>query len=107
MQIAEPPAIKEGFLWKEGHNFRSWKKRWCVLQGSLLLYFETEQAAAPLGWITLRGARLTEPKSSRGSRPKLRLRNYWGDLATSSWTSQRVTSRTYPASLRMATRKSV
>ena len=50
MALVEP-KLHQGYLYKEGHTIKSWKRRWCVLQGSLLLYFEDEHAAVPLGWV--------------------------------------------------------
>mmetsp|Transcript_7366 Transcript_7366/g.12380 ORF Transcript_7366/g.12380 Transcript_7366/m.12380 type:complete len:522 (+) Transcript_7366:80-1645(+) len=34
-------ATKSGWLVKQGHIFRTWKKRWFVLEGPLLKYFKT------------------------------------------------------------------
>lgn len=31
---------KEGWLWKQGGRYRSWKRRWFILSGKCLYYFE-------------------------------------------------------------------
>lgn len=36
------PPLKEGWLMKEGHTFRSWKKRFFTLSEGYLSYFESE-----------------------------------------------------------------
>eukprot|EP01111_Echinosteliopsis_oligospora_P001789 TRINITY_DN1261_c0_g1_i1.p1 TRINITY_DN1261_c0_g1~~TRINITY_DN1261_c0_g1_i1.p1 ORF type:complete len:449 (-),score=98.71 TRINITY_DN1261_c0_g1_i1:135-1481(-) len=45
-------ADKQGFLVKEGGNIKTWKKRWCVLKGSELLYSK-KQNGSELGIINL------------------------------------------------------
>lgn len=69
------PVEKSGWLWKEGHRIKSWKRRWGVLQSGRLRYFATDRldgtsassprSLEPLGVIFLRGACLVEPKSAR------------------------------------------
>ena len=70
---AMPPARKAGWLWKEGHKVKSWKRRWCILDNGVLFYFEAAEAsnAKPKGTIPLRGALLRDPKTPRGRRPSL------------------------------------
>ena len=36
------PVLKEGFLVKQGGLVKNWKKRWFVLQGNNLQYFEND-----------------------------------------------------------------
>ena len=50
---------KSGFLWKQSESFKSWNKRYFVLQNGTLFYFKSPQDAErknaePLGWIPLR-----------------------------------------------------
>jgi len=47
------PAEKEGFLKKQGDHYRTWKKRWFVLKGRQLYYFETPKDSEPKGVIDL------------------------------------------------------
>jgi len=44
---------KQGFLIKQGHIVRNWKKRWFILQGKRLFYFEDipSESSQPLGDI--------------------------------------------------------
>ena len=54
---------KEGWLTKQGHRVRSWKRHWFVLQHDTLFYFVTRPADTPdllpLGSVVLRGATIT------------------------------------------------
>jgi hypothetical protein len=86
-------AVKEGYLTKKGKKFKGWKRRYFVLRGERLEYFESQEDAAaasialasmhgkstsqassnstikalmgvqPLGYIHLRGARVAKQKS--------------------------------------------
>jgi len=47
---------KQGWIYKEGHIVKSWKKRWFILKGNLLFYLKTPEAVEPLGIIPLRGS---------------------------------------------------
>lgn len=45
-------ADKAGFLTKEGGNFKTWKKRWCVLKNNVI-YYSKKQNSGELGIIRL------------------------------------------------------
>ena len=45
----EGRATKAGFLLKQGHRVKSWKRRWFVLRGRYLLYFKKPTDATPTG----------------------------------------------------------
>ncbi|XP_026690868.2 LOW QUALITY PROTEIN: ras-specific guanine nucleotide-releasing factor 1 [Ciona intestinalis] len=44
---------KEGWLWKKGELNTSYQKRWCVLRGNLLFYFDKKIDRDPIGAIVL------------------------------------------------------
>lgn len=46
-------VIKRGFLVKQGHFIKNWKRRSFVLTGDELLYYESETSTQPLGIIPL------------------------------------------------------
>lgn len=48
-------ADKEGYLMKKGEVNKGFQKRWFVLKGNLLFYFEKRQDKEPLGVIILEG----------------------------------------------------
>ena len=47
------PIDKEGYLGKKGEFNKGFQRRWCVLKGNLLFYFEKKQDKEPLGLIVL------------------------------------------------------
>lgn len=47
------PAEKEGWLWKRGDVNKSFQKRYFVLKGNLLFYFEKQTDKDPVGVIIL------------------------------------------------------
>ncbi len=49
------PVDKEGWLWKRGEVNKSFQKRWCVLRGNLLFYFERRGDREPAGVVVLEG----------------------------------------------------
>jgi hypothetical protein len=49
---------KTGFLMKEGHVFRNWKKRFFILKDGALYYFKRPGDAEPLGMIPVIGSLL-------------------------------------------------
>lgn len=50
-----PPVDLEGWLNKRGEMNKSWQRRWFVLKGNLLFYFEKRTDKEPLGMIILEG----------------------------------------------------
>lgn len=46
---------KQGWLWKKGEMNRAFQKRWFVLKGNLLFYFEKQTDKEPIGVIILEG----------------------------------------------------
>ena len=36
-------VIKKGYLTKKGHKRRNWKKRWFILQRTIMRYFESRE----------------------------------------------------------------
>ncbi|XP_055541610.1 sesquipedalian-1 [Wyeomyia smithii] len=50
-----PPVDLEGWLNKRGEINKSWQRRWFVLKGNLLFYFERKGDREPLGMIILEG----------------------------------------------------
>ena len=51
----ETPADKEGWLWKRGEVNKAFQKRYFVLKGNLLFYFEKQSDREPVGVIILEG----------------------------------------------------
>ena len=49
------PADKEGFLRKKGELNKGLQKRWFVLKGNLLFYYENKGEKEPIGVIILEG----------------------------------------------------
>ena len=47
---------KEGYLMKKGEGHKSYAKRWFVLKGNLLFYFDRQTDREPLGVIILEGS---------------------------------------------------
>lgn len=44
---------KEGWLWKQGGRYKSWKRRWFILNDNCLYYFEYTTDKEPRGIIPL------------------------------------------------------
>lgn len=55
MFATAPPFDLEGFLNKRGEVNKSWQRRYFVLKGNLLFYFEKKGEREPLGVIILEG----------------------------------------------------
>lgn len=49
------PADKEGYLHKKGEINKGFQKRWFVLKGNLLFYYEKKGSKEPLGVVILEG----------------------------------------------------
>lgn len=55
MFATTPPVDLEGWLNKRGEINKSWQRRWFVLKGNLLFYFERKGDREPLGMVILEG----------------------------------------------------
>lgn len=55
MFATTPPVDLEGFLNKRGVVNKSWQRRYFILKGNLLFYFEKKGDKEPLGVIVLEG----------------------------------------------------
>ena len=49
------PVDKEGWLWKRGEVNKSFQRRYFVLKGNLLFYFERKGDREPVGVVILEG----------------------------------------------------
>lgn len=47
---------KEGYLTKQGIVVKNWKKRWFVMEGTLLAYFKKPKDVFPAGYIVFKDA---------------------------------------------------
>ena len=53
-------ADREGYLMKKGEINKGFLKRWFILKGNLLFYFEKNSDKEPLGVIILEGCTIGE-----------------------------------------------
>ncbi|XP_053136260.1 sesquipedalian-1 [Hemicordylus capensis] len=51
----DSPADNSGFLYKKGERNTAYHKRWFVLKGNMLFYFEDRESREPVGVIILEG----------------------------------------------------
>lgn len=51
---------KEGWLWKQGGRYKSWKRRWFILNDNCLYYFEFTTDKEPRGIIPLENIQVRE-----------------------------------------------
>jgi hypothetical protein len=42
-----------GWLYKQGGNIKTWKRRWCVLTAACMFYFKDEHSTDPIGFFQL------------------------------------------------------
>jgi Ca2+-binding EF-hand superfamily protein len=54
-QILETIVSKSGYLWKKGGKLHWWNKRWCLLSGNCIYYYNHESDVRPKGVIFLSG----------------------------------------------------
>lgn len=54
------PVDKEGWLVKRGEINKAYQKRWFVLKGNLLFYFEKKGDKEPVGLVVLEGCTIGE-----------------------------------------------
>lgn len=55
---------KEGWLWKQGGRYKSWKRRWFILNDNCLYYFEFTTDKEPRGIIPLENIQVRSKISS-------------------------------------------
>jgi hypothetical protein len=63
-------SLKEGVLTKSDPSFKSWKKRWFILQDNLLYYFESKKKARPLGTVmfsNIRDVKMSDDKIGKAN----------------------------------------
>lgn len=51
----DSPPDKTGFLFKKGERNTAYHRRWFVLKGNMLFYFEERDSREPIGVIVLEG----------------------------------------------------
>ncbi|XP_075754826.1 sesquipedalian-1 isoform X2 [Pelodiscus sinensis] len=51
----DSPADNAGFLFKKGERNTAYHRRWFVLKGNMLFYFEEQESREPVGMIILEG----------------------------------------------------
>uniref|UniRef100_A0A8C6YXP4 Sesquipedalian n=1 Tax=Nothoprocta perdicaria TaxID=30464 RepID=A0A8C6YXP4_NOTPE len=61
----DSPADSAGFLYKRGERHGAYHRRWFVLKGNMLFYFEERESREPVGVIVLEGCTV-ELCDSRG-----------------------------------------
>ena len=69
MSSAPEPGLHEGWLLKEGHFAKNWKRRFFVLERGVLEYFESPEAKTTLGRIALVGASQARAPCPSRTRP--------------------------------------
>ncbi|XP_066459334.1 sesquipedalian-1 [Eleutherodactylus coqui] len=52
------PIDKSGFLYKKGERNASYHRRWFVLKGNMLFYYDNQESREPVGVIILEGCRV-------------------------------------------------
>jgi PH domain len=65
MYVVSP--VKKGFLKKQGHLFKTWKRRYFILRGPLMAYYESDDVSSKeLGTIFVAGATVDDlPEHSK------------------------------------------
>ena len=56
---------QSGWIWKRGRWWHSWKRRWFVIDGSRLDYYENEKKGKALGSMDLRGSKAVTVKNEK------------------------------------------
>lgn len=51
----DTPPDKTGFLFKKGERHTAYHRRWFILKGNMLFYFEDRESREPIGVIVLEG----------------------------------------------------
>ncbi|NXF70520.1 SESQ1 protein, partial [Sclerurus mexicanus] len=62
----DSPADNSGFLYKRGERHTAYHRRWFVLKGNMLFYFEERESREPVGVIVLEGCNVELCDSAEG-----------------------------------------
>ncbi|NXI84276.1 SESQ1 protein, partial [Rhipidura dahli] len=62
----DSPADNSGFLYKRGERHTAYHRRWFVLKGNMLFYFEERDSREPVGVIVLEGCNVELCDSAEG-----------------------------------------
>ncbi|NWX38595.1 SESQ1 protein, partial [Notiomystis cincta] len=62
----DSPADNAGFLYKRGERHTAYHRRWFVLKGNMLFYFEERESREPVGVIVLEGCNVELCDSADG-----------------------------------------
>ncbi|NWT52844.1 SESQ1 protein, partial [Erythrocercus mccallii] len=62
----DSPADNSGFLYKRGERHTAYHRRWFVLKGNMLFYFEERDSREPVGVIVLEGCNVELCDSTEG-----------------------------------------
>ncbi|NWX52262.1 SESQ1 protein, partial [Steatornis caripensis] len=62
----DSPADNAGFLYKRGERHTAYHRRWFVLKGNMLFYFEERESREPVGVIVLEGCNVELCDSAEG-----------------------------------------
>jgi serine/threonine protein kinase len=81
MSAALPPVIKEGWARKQGGIIKSWRKRWFMLQGTILRYL-VKPGGKEKGRINIRAAQIVTNAPECKKQPAFKIvipnvRTYW------------------------------
>jgi len=84
--------VRQGFLWKQGGEFKSWKMRWFMLfSNGTLSYYDSQAAAEPINTVTLKDCPIRENPISINSKDT---RRYSFSIETSE-ARGKIAKRTY------------
>eukprot|EP00736_Rhodelphis_marinus_P010304 Rmarinus@m.2661 len=71
--VPQKNIIKEGYLLKEGHLKKNWKKRWFVVSPSEITYYEDHTKKRLKGSVPLGTCTITPPKNERKEEHSFRI----------------------------------
>ncbi|XP_024614240.1 sesquipedalian-1 [Neophocaena asiaeorientalis asiaeorientalis] len=77
----DAPADNAGFLYKKGGRHAAYHRRWFVLRGNMLFYFEDAASREPVGVIILEGCtcrRASAPSGPLDSASFAQLHEWYG-----------------------------
>lgn len=65
LSTSNAPSDKEGWLWKRGEVNKNFQKRYFVLKGNLLFYFDKKTDREPVGVVILEGCTIELAEEER------------------------------------------